>query len=385
MPGHIEKGTTYVEDGSPQEAHLSQNSGIWIETADHTSLEMAGSVVGWGQRWSADELKARIKETYPSGQEMDDPGFNTFYLTPEGLPHSAAVEDEHEAVQVAIHETLDILNWKPADIDAIFVGSGSPTVPNYARKVAELCGFSNITVAHNVYAACNSGADAFARSLELQGKKVVVAGIEGMTRLGSFDPAQVDNISRAVFSNGIAVWAGIPGESISLVPGMTTRFHQEDTDGHLAAVMTYRMPYGSFFVDDGEVTAVRLPEPPDGAKIKMNGRRTAIMFLRAVRERYPEYYRMYESMFGTGMLDFGIMHKASIKVWQGITEWLPTQQIPLRFIDAVRDGNASAANTMKAFVRLLPNMQENRHYPVISFGAGISGTLAVVQPGSLQK
>ncbi len=363
---------------------LSEYSTAYVEAARRPDLGMSATNVGFGQYIAKRELDIQIGQTYGPEAVLGDVGFSHVYRTSPLASPEQAVADEFAAVKLAVDTTVANNGWKPEEVDAVFAGAGAPPVASYAEKVKELCGLTNATILHDAHLACNSGVYELRKAMGHIGKKVVVAAIEGMTRLApGFNPAEADNISRYVFSNGVAVWAGVPGESLTMLPDLGETFAEPDPKGSLAGVMPYDMPDDKFFEETARVTKIRLPTPPPGYKVFMQGVDTTKMFLHAIKDRSIAWHRKYVEKYGEKNLQFLILHYASKQMANGMIDGLERKGIALAVPIMVSDGNMSSANTMKVITRLMSRMSRGRDLYIVSIGAGISGTLFFARVGSL--
>ena len=361
---------------------LSEHASAYVEVYHHPELNMSGSVVNFGIEITQPELVSFITEAYGEHQSGDT-GFQRVFRTSQRTSEHQAVEDEIAATGHAIDAALGANGWEPKDVQGLFVGSGTPPVDDYAQTIAQRFGMVNADIQHSAYLACNSGGYEFLRAMHYPGKRVLVLGVEGMTRLTpGFQPEKVDLVSSYVFSNAVAAWAGIPGESLTLLPGMEENGAVPDEHAALPAIMTYAHQDGELFTEGDRITSILLPHPGEGKAIAMKAGDTAMLFTQAMIPAVARSYQQYAGVHGNENLQFAIMHYANPIIADGILKRLAKRHgisvsVPL----AITDGNSSASNTLKMNARAIGMMQPGKDIAVVSFGAGMSWTIFYARVG----
>lgn len=362
---------------------LPKGSHLYIEGVARPDLDAASVSGTFGMKYFKEDL-ARF------GLALD-PGFDYLVRTPPGMPEEDAVEDEFSAVGATVKATLEAVGWKPEEVEGVFAGSGSPPEGrDFMGDILKRCGLTNATMKHLAHLACNTGGELVWQAMrKANGKKALVIVDEGMTRKSTrLDDMNADNLSKTVFANGVVALAFVPGESFSLVPDMVERGASEDTRGALAAVMTYDHPAGELFHEDEEagVTTIRLPKPPAGKVINMDGFATAKEFLKAIPGRIRKVVEPYKERYHTTKnIQFAVPHHAGFEMGLGIVGILKRLGIDIEFPWVVRDGNSSASTTLKAFTKLLGRMEKGKDILLVSFGAGISWTIFVFRVGEFTE
>lgn len=345
---------------------------------------MSGAVVNFGEEITQPYLVRLVTEAYGAHQSGDT-GFQRVYRTSPDTSAQQAVEDEIAATGHAIDAVLEANGWEPRDVEGVFVGSGTPPVSDYAQLVVDRFGFERADIQHNAYLACNSGGYEYLRALHYPGKRVLVLGIEGMTRIApGFQPDKVDLVSSYVFSNAVAAWAGVPGESLTLLPGMKENGAVPDEHAALPAIMTYSHPDDELFVEGERITTIKLPDPGEGKVIAMQAGDTAMLFTQAMIPAVARTYSEYAATHGKDNLQFAVMHYANPVIADGIIKRLDRRHgIRITAPLAIPDGNSSASNTLKMNARAIPLMQPGKDIAIVSFGAGMSWTIFYARVGPL--
>ncbi|NJC95090.1 MAG: hypothetical protein FIB03_01940, partial [Anaerolineae bacterium] len=216
----------------------------------------------------------------------------------------------------------------------------------------------------------------------LYGKKVLVGGIEGLSR---FVGLSHDANALQLFGNAAGVVGVIPGKTMKFIAGKSREVF--DDEGVLQVAMYYphsrKATSNGYFVDVTEPLAnnIRVAglmhEPKDGASIAMAGPMGMVkLFVRTgvqvVRDVYSAYQMKLEELGMAGKsLAVAIVHHANFKInklkekhLQNLGIVLPMPWLLTEF------GNVSAASNMIAFLRELPNLKPFDHILIDGFGAG---------------
>jgi 3-oxoacyl-[acyl-carrier-protein] synthase III len=217
---------------------------------------------------------------------------------------------------------------------------------------------------------------------ELYGKKVLVGGIEGLSR---FIRWSQDRFAMQIFGNGAGVIGVRPGEALKFLAGNT--HEQYDENGVLAVRMFYphsgRPDESGSFVEVSQVNdhhirvAGRMHEPEGDVPVHMASPmgmvklfvRTGVKFMHGFYTNYQE--RMSE--LGEAGRDFAtvIVHHANYKINQLKEKHLNREglQISLPWVMS-EFGNVSAASNMIALLRQLSDLNPGDRVLIYGFGAG---------------
>ena len=223
----------------------------------------------------------------------------------------------------------------------MLIGSSGPISTDYTERIARAAGIPESAIKVSVHKACDGSAGALHLALnpalgaqnpanhnlaeELLGKKVLVGGIEGLSR---FIDASNDINALQFFGNGAGVIGLVPGESMQFLVGETAEAYDEE--GVLAVHMFYphsrQRHLDSTNIETSTAgqnhyrVAGLMHEPEDGMPIAMAGMMGMVkLFVRngvgVVRIVYHKYQEMVAAR---GLPDHGItvaiVHHANLKI-----------------------------------------------------------------------
>jgi len=361
-----------------------------LEKIKCPELRMAGATARWGQKYKEEEIEAIIARVF-SEESMDfgDTEFSEIYRVPEDYSPEQAFKEEMMMVKKLVDSTLKLNDWKPEQVDALYFGGSPLILPDYGSAIAQATGLTHLnpkTDIFNYYLACNAGGRALKDALinpNLQGKNVLVIAVEGLTRQAEgFDKQKSDYLSMRVFSDGAAAVGVVPGKTLTHLLGEFMAV--EDKKGALAAIGAWRDfldPIGKLIQVVDNITMIRLPTPPDGKKISMQGWGTTKLFLRNVPPVIKKVYEQHREQYPEKEIKIIVAHHPSFGVNELIKRKLKKMGIETRMPWVVNDGNSSGATTLIAFVRLMEELNPGDHILVASFGAGISIDVFVAKVG----
>ncbi|MBI4084769.1 MAG: hypothetical protein HY431_02585 [Candidatus Levybacteria bacterium] len=377
---------------------LSLPSGAILDLEVHESPEDLPGVVGhWGEKKTMDDIHQALALQGVRQIELStSTGFDYIYHQRAGIERHDAIQDELSVAETIATTTLELNGWKPTDVDAVFVGSGVPPVDNpnvgvnYANIVAQQLGMREDVMTHSTYAACTSGAHEFFRALtnpDLQGKKVLILGMENVTTLTpDLDINRADPFSIQVFSNGAAGIGIVPGEDI--IAHTVKRKVFKDTEGALAAHMTYERlldpENADIWQEDDEngLHLIRYPKPQDGLLLVLDNRKTSMLFVGEMVVFIGEVLKEHNQQFPSKNIIYTAAHPASKAMSDGLVKRLVRAGVespPIPWV--VPDGNSSAATTLIAHNRLLPEAKGGRRIMVVGYGAGGSADGGIIEYG----
>jgi len=370
-------------------------SGATAVLETHVSPEgLSGVVAHWGERLTIDEVHQRlVLQGIEENKLSTTSGFDTIYHQADNIQRAQAIKDELVVAEMVGNTTIEANGWLPTDVDALYLGSGVPVVDdpiidNYAGELARRMGMRENVKVHSTYAACTSGTHEFFHALtnpDLQGKKVLVMGMEGVTALTpNFDINQADSFSIQVFSNGAAGIGIIPGEDVIL----HSYAHRvvEDSGEALAAHMTYERlldPKNSdIWQEDVErgLHLIRYPKPEDGKLLTLNQRNTSMFFIGEMVIFVEELYKEHRANYPDKNISFVVAHHASKPINDGLVKRLGKKgviDLPMPWV--VNDGNSSAATTLIAQNRLLSEARAGTFVMVVGYGAGGSFDRGIIE------
>lgn len=372
------------------EAH-STSRGTQIELETIPGPFTTGVNAHWGEKIPDLDLVERIKGVYPDEKMQESTGFDVIWHQVYGTSREQGIHDELEVGELVLRRTIEANGWDPREIAGLFLGSGvpiadDPRYKDYARTLAEKAGLRPDIKLHNTYAACASGGHELLNVLsdpEMEGKKAIVMGMEGITYLTQdLDPEYADALSMRFFSNGASALGVIPGESMTLL----TSAHRvvKDEKGYLAARMTYEDlidPNGDTWQTRGNTDMIFMPEPHEGKRITMEGAKTGLYFVKNTLELVSEVYRTHMEQHPNFPPDFSAQHHPSLTVFENAQKRAERDGISIKTPWVVKDGNSSAATSLIAHNRILGDESLARPGSVelfVAYGAGGSFDSGVI-------
>ncbi|KAA3648185.1 MAG: hypothetical protein DWQ07_04095 [Chloroflexi bacterium] len=374
-----------------------------METVRHEALGIGGAYGTWGQSIDNEHLPEFVETTLHEPLEANE----RLNLSPLGFRSrhhvSGLSKEQHLELEVAVgarflEEAMQVNNWQPNEVDGVLIGVSGPVADDYTERISERAGISQDAIKVSLHKACDSSMGGLhmvlnpeldvhkqlGRNLaeELSGKKVLVGGIEGLSR---FIQHSRDKTALQLFGNGAGVIGLVPGETMKFIVGQA---HESfDENGVLGVSMFY--PYkGERVKHENMLEATKagenyirvaglMNEPESGESISMAGPMGMVkLFVRTGVDVVRDVYQMYQRR----MVELGqasrnisqvVVHHANYKINSLKVKNLQKLGINLDFPWVLSEfGNVSAASNMIAFLRQLPSMNVGDHIMFDGFGAG---------------
>jgi len=372
-----------------------------IEIVSNPEVGVGGAYAAWGDSYDNNRLPSLIENLL--GQPLVDSermnlaelGFVNRHHIPE-LSDADHLKLELEVGARLLREAAKANGWTPSEVDAVFIGMSGPVSDDYVAKICDLAGISESALKVSVHKACDGSVGGLHLALnpnlapegqrnlaeELYGKKVLIGGIEGLSR---FIAHAHDKSALQLFGNGAGVIGVIPGQTFKFLVGKN--FEAFDDEGVLAVRMYYphsrhRAPDGSRIeVTEEDSTHIRIAgmmhEPESGQAISMAGPMGMVkLFVRTGVQVVNDVYESYRGLMDKlGMPDksiaVAIVHHANYKINALKQKHLKNLgiQFPMPWLIS-EFGNVSAASNMIAFLRQLPSLKPGDHILFDGFGAG---------------
>jgi 3-oxoacyl-[acyl-carrier-protein] synthase III len=290
----------------------------------------------------------------------------------------------------------------------------APVALDYIDRIAREAGIPDSAIKVAVHKACDGSVGSLHLSLnptlpeamhlpinlaqELYGKKVLIGGIEGLSRL--LGPAH-DIQALQLFGNGAGVIGIIPGQNMKFLAGATREAYDEE--GALQVAMAYpharERVQGRSMLEVTQIAPNQLrvaglmhePATTEGNRepVVMAGPMGMVkLFVRTgvitVREAYHAYLkRMAELGTPDKPIKVVIAHHANYKINLLKGKQLEKEGISLSIPWLISDfGNVSAASTMICFLRKLPELQRGDNILFDGFGAGTYYDVVAVELGA---
>jgi len=374
---------------------------LGIKTVSNSDLGIAGAYGAWGASYNNTSLPEFVGQRLgtPLGEDeimnLDDLGFLSRHHTPM-LSNNDHLELELEVGAQMLRKAADANGWRTAEVQGVLIGMSCPISNDYLTRISEKAGIPTDALKVTVHKACDGSMGALHLALnpelsadgkvniaeELKGKKVLVGGIEALSRLTSHAK---DKNALQLFGNGAGVIGVVPGETMKFLTGKSHENYDED--GLLQLHMFYphsgeRVPGRSMLetqVDSSKSIRIAglMHEPLDGAPILMAGLMGMVkLFVRTgvevVTDVYHEYHTLMDRLGQSGKsFEVAIAHHANYKINLLKAKQLMKNGVQLPMPWLLNDfGNVSAASCMIAFLRQLQSLKPGDHILFDGFGAG---------------
>jgi len=398
---NVEKGVVAIGQGVPfglarvtnSQVHIGGVYGTWGESYDNASLPRM--------------LESRLGAPIPDSERLNlaELGFlSRHHIT--SLSKEENLELEVQMGARFLREAALACGWDPSEVEGILIGMSAPIAEDYLDRIARAAGIPDSALKVAVHKACDGSVSSLHLALNpdlpenkglsqniaerLRGKKVLVGGIEGLSR---FVNSSHDANALQLFGNAAGVIGIIPDQTMKFLAGRS--FESYDAEGVLQVQMNYphsvQKSDGSWNIDVTQTNATNIRvaglmhEPTDGSSIVMAGPMGMVkLFVRTGVQVVRGAYQAYQDKLGQlGMsgksLAVAIVHHANYKINLLKQKHLQNEGISLPMPWLLNDfGNVSAASNMIAFLRKLPDFKPGDHILIDGFGAGTYyDTLAV--------
>ena len=383
---------------------------LGIERVSNPALGIGGAYGTWGESYDnatlPDFIAERLGRELPAEERLNlsELGFDRRHHIGD-LTDAENVEAELEVASCFLSEAAQACGWQPKEVEAVLVGMSGPAANDFLVQAANRAGIPEQALKVSVHKACDGSVGALNVALnpglsmmnqigrnlaqELDGKKVLVGGIEGLSR---FIRQAHDKNALQLFGSAAGVIGLIPGKTMRFLVGKA--FEAFDDEGVLAVRMFY--PHSRKLSEDDsrvEVTmageqhirvAGLMHEPESEFPIEMAGPMGMVkLFVRNGVQVVQDVYRSYMDLMGrmgsAEQIAVAIVHHANYKINQLKEKHLQREGISLPMPWLLRDfGNVSAASNMIAFLRWLPKLKPGDHILFDGFGAGTYYDVLVV-------
>ena len=381
-----------------------------IERVSNKELGIGGAYGSWGTSYNNANLPefvaSRMGRSLNDDDQLElgDLGFDSRQHVPI-LTQEENHQLELEVGSRLIKDAVQSNGWKPSEVEGVLVGTSGPITNDYLSEIAQRAGIPDDALKVSVHKACDGSVGALNLALdpelakpgqvniaeELRGKKILVGGIEGLSR---FLGMSQDKNALQLFGNGFGMIGLIPGKTIKFLVGKSMEVF--DDEGLLKVRMVYphSMKAIGKLVDVVQERAsyIRVAglmhEPEDDSNISMAGMMGMVkLFVRngvqAVTDVFGSYQKLMERL-GTPekKLAVAIVHHANYKINKLKEKQLLKEGINFPMPWLLKDfGNVSAASNMIAFLRQLPQIKPGDHVLFDGFGAGTYYDVLAVEFG----
>ena len=391
-PG-VEKSVIPIGNGIP----------FGMERVSNAKVGIGGVYGTWGESYDNDTvqffLEQRLGHPLPPNEKLNlsELGFLNRQHIPLTLTSEEHIQLEIEVGARFLKAAMKACNWQPSEVEGVLIGMSAPLSEDYLNQITKAAGIPNSALKVATHKACDGSTSSLHLALNpampensqlhqniadsLYGKKVLVGGIEGLSR---FVGSSHDANALQLFGNAAGVLGVIPGKTMKFLAGKSREVF--DDEGVLQVAMYYphsRHPVNGLNIDVTEPSennirvAGLMHEPHDGSSIAMAGPMGMVkLFVRTgvqvVRDVYAAYQAKLEELGLAGKsLAVAIVHHANYKINKLKEKQLQGEGIVLPMPWLLSEfGNVSAASNMIAFLRELPNMKPLDHILIDGFGAG---------------
>jgi len=383
-----------------------------FESVANSALGVGGAYGTWGE--SYDNLQLRELVSHRRGETLKDEdvmnlaelGFLSRHHIPD-LNDADHLDLELQVGSRMLQEAAWANGWSLADVDAVLIGMSGPVSHDYVSLICDRAGIPDKALKVSVHKACDGSVGGLNLALnpglgrkgqmniaeELKGKKVLVGGIEGLSRFTSHSR---DKYALQLFGNAAGIIGVVPGETFKFLVGKD--YEAFDNEGVLAVHMYYphsrKLDNGSKVeITQADSSHIRVAglmhEPEDGGPIAMAGPMGMVkLFVRTgvkvVTEVFNEYAELMNKL-GTPekKISVGIVHHANYKINQLKAKQLQGVGIEFPMPWLMKDfGNVSAASNMIVFLRQLPHIKPGDNVLFDGFGAGTYYDVLAVTMGA---
>ena len=406
-PGEqTEQPMAFFERGGVQMVEIPIGPGIplGIEPVTNAAIGISGVYGSWGKSFDNTALIELI-ETRMGVKVADEQRLNLSelgFLSRHHLPELSA--EQHTELELEVGARLlaaaaQANGWEPHEVDAVLIGVTTPVTDDYAASIARRAGLRDDVLTVSVHKACDGSVASLNLTLnpelainrllgrnlarELFGKKVLIGGIEGLSRVMS---RTLDIQALQLFANAAGIIGIIPGQTMKFLAGGSQEVF--DTEGLLQVRMAY--PHAGRPDDSASLLEVTRtgenhyrvaglmhePEPDAGSVVMAGPMGMVKLFVRsgviAVRNVYQAYRELMAEMNTPGKeLAVAIVHHANYKINLLKAKQLLKEGFSVPMPWLLSDfGNVSAASAMIAFCRKLRDLAPGDHILFDGFGAG---------------
>ncbi len=408
-----EKNTTsFFDESGVEKQTIAVGTGVpfGLIEVKNPEVGIGGAYGTWGESYPNEQLPAALEMrgvplTDADQMELGELGFVNRHRSPD-LTDAEHVELELEVGSRLLRRAAQANGWEPRDVNAVLIGVSLPVTQDYVDEVARRAGVPDSALKVSVHKACDGSVGSLHLALnpeasppghlniakEVFGKKVLLGGIEGLTRGLQHSH---DKSALQLFGNGAGIIGVIPGKTMKFLTG---KMHEVfDEEGVLEVRMLYphtgrRLPGESLVEVSEEGRSIRVAglmhEPENGESVAMAGPMGMVkLFVRSgvqvVTEVYKAYQSMMERLGQPARIVVGIVHHANFKINKLKEKQLANLGIKFPMPWLLSEfGNVSAASNMIAFLRELPLLKPGDHVLIDGFGAGTYYDVLAVEMGS---
>lgn len=394
------------------EIPIGQGIPFGFEKISNPELHIGGVYGTWGKSYDNAALRGWVEARL--GRSLsDEECLNLSELGFLNRHHIDTItEEENQELELEIgarllKEAANASGWDTSEVEGVLIGMTAPVTRNYTQEIAKKAGIPDSALKVSIHKACDGAVSGLHLALNpdlsensrlpfnlaglLSGKKVLVGGIEGLSRLIGLSG---DINALQLFGNGAGILGVIPGKTLRFLAGKEQEVY--DDEGMLQVKMYY--PHsGQRIAGQSMVEVSRagenhfriaglMHEPSNGAPVVMAGLMGMVkLFVRSgvqvVSDAYHSYQDRLKALDIPGKsIALAVVHHANYKINKLKEKHLQREGIQLNMPWVMSEfGNVSAASTMIAFLRQLYKMNPGDHILIDGFGAGTYYDVLVVE------
>ena len=383
-----------------------------MEPVSNQEIGIAGVYGTWGESYNNQTLPALVEQrlggVLPDNERLNlaELGFvNRHHV--KGLSLEENLKLELEVGARFLSAAVKACGWLPEEVQAVLLGVSAPLGLDFTEAIARRAGIPDSALKVTIHKACDSSVSGLHLALNpelmenkqlpfniaelLKGKKVLVGGMEGLSRF--VEPSK-DSNALQLFGNAFGVIGLIPGQAMRFITGKAHEVF--DVEGVLQVKMLYphqhNSPENLIDVSQSGEHSVRIAgmqyEPEDGSNIKMAGPMGMVKLfvcsgVQVVQAVYQSYQEKLKEMGESGRtIAVAVVHHANYKINRLKEKNLQKEGISLPMPWLLSEfGNVSAASNMIALLRKLPDLHPGDHVMLDGFGAGTYYDTFVVELG----
>src|SRR5512138_1624643 len=263
---NVEKEVIQVAEGIP----------FALERVTNPEVGIGGVYGTWGESYSNETLPSFLEQRLGHPLEpneklnLSELGFLSRHHLPLDLTREQHTQLEVEVGTRFLREAIKACNWQPEEVEAVLIGMSAPVSEDYLNRISRAAGIPESALKVATHKACDGSTSSLHLALNpelpenkqldqniaesLYGKKVLVGGIEGLSR---FVGSSHDANALQLFGNAAGVVGVIPGQTMKFIAGKSQEVF--DDEGVPQVAMYY--PHSPQKLDGG--TNVDVTEPSE--------------------------------------------------------------------------------------------------------------------------
>src|SRR5258706_1451241 len=250
--------TSFYDRLGVEKGMISVGSGIpfGMERVTNSSAGIGGVYGTWGKSYDNENLPAFLEQRLGHPLQPNEK-LNVYYLGFLIRHHTQLdfTTEEHIQLEVEVGtkffiEAIKACNWQPSEVEAVLIGMSAPLSEVYLNQITKAAGIPDHALKVSIHKACDGSTSSLHLALNpalpenlqldqniadsLYGKKVLVGGIEGLSR---FVGSSHDANALQLFGNAAGVVGVIPGQTMKFLAGRSREVF--DDEGVLQVAMYY--------------------------------------------------------------------------------------------------------------------------------------------------